>query len=623
MTIEHTISRLSAFALAFVFTASSVHALSDPAANPYGNRILGVELGPDSGSDSGDDSGPIRTLEQQIIHSLIEEGKTPGGLDWLRRPLISNNLIKVEDPPEEILVDPEFYRPTTPVVPQDPAPEVEVQVKTPIVPEEPDSESVIRKILIGGNPDLDDLLRIGKPDIPFTTEVPEEYFINPPVVVPQVKPSPSADPAWWRTAEFNNQYALGMIGVEHRYAAGATGKGTLGAIYDSGIDLDHEDVGRIRLDLSHYYNSIRFFSNRIGDSRNQNGHGTAVYGIAGASRNGTGIHGVAPDAQFMILKQRWLPTYNDFYDALGRVTRAGVDAMNNSWGWPENIVDSTYTPEELLTSFQRIGPVVTEQLRRTIKAGVSIVFATGNEFKTQPQNFAALPVAMPELEKIWIAVTALNDAGDLTSPTLDKAPFANACGVAMNWCLAAPGVNITSLKLGGGTRNFGGTSAATPHVTGAILVLKSQFPELSTPEIHKILFDTAVDLGAPGVDAVFGHGALNLGEALAPQGEMMVELGEQVNHETRPLSYSFLRESPVTGGTFGTALSDQDVLVTDRYYRGYFANLGPRIVSDSFIESPEMHAGLAAAFRAHVIRIPDWEMRDLICGSMRLVPVMM
>ena len=40
---------------------------------------------------------------------------------------------------------------------------------------------------------------------------------------------------------------------------------------------------------------------------------------------------------------------------------------------------------------------------------------------------------------------------------------------------------------------------------------------MTTPEVHQILFDTAVDLGAPGLDTIFGHGALNFNEALAPQ----------------------------------------------------------------------------------------------------------
>ena len=133
------------------------------------------------------------------------------------------------------------------------------------------------------------------------------------------------NPASWRIEEFNSQYGLGLIGVEHRYAERATGENTLGAIYDTGIDLGHSDVGGVRLDLSHNYNG------RPDDLSDPHGHGTVIYWIAGTSRNRFGIHGVAPDAQFIILKQAEIRLLNSFVDALRRVTDIGADVMNNSW----------------------------------------------------------------------------------------------------------------------------------------------------------------------------------------------------------------------------------------------------------------------------------------------------
>ena len=407
-------------------------------------------------------------------------------------------------------------------------------------------------------------------------------------------PDNLTDPASWRTEEFNTQYGLGLIGVEHRFAQGATGQNTLGAIYDSGIDLGHIDVGGIRLDLSHNYNG------NPTDLTDRLGHGTHVYGIAGATRNGVGIHGVAPGAEFMILKVAFNNPYREFVDALRRMTDADADAMNNSWGFPEIHPGSSLSPEELLARF---GTGFVEQLRKTAQAGVSVVFVTGNDEEggqPEAQNLARLPVALPELEDIWIAVTALNDYRGLQSAELwydNRSGFgANSCGIAMNWCLAAPGTNIRSLRVGGGTTENTGTSMAAPHVMGAVLVLKSQFPELTTPEVHQVLFDTAVDLGDPGVDPVFGQGALNLGEAMTPQGQLVVELGPQVDQSTAPLSSSWIAESAITGGVLAAAMSDQRVLVTDDYDRGYFASLGPMVATGSFSVSPDMQAGLASAF---------------------------
>ena len=399
-------------------------------------------------------------------------------------------------------------------------------------------------------------------------------------------PGHQDDPASWRTEEFNNQYGLGLIGVEHRFAQGARGQETLGAIYDTGIDLDHIDVGGIRLDLSHNY------TGRADDlSDPPSGHGTLVYGIAGATRNGIGIHGVAPDAKFMILKQVETDLFRSFADALRRATDAGADAINNSWATLRTT--GSFTPDELRAV---LGQNLIGQLRNTAQAGLSVVFATGNKGLQDTQYMAGLPVALPELEGNWLAVTALNDTKDLQSTDIDIANYANRCGNAMNWCLAAPGTKITSLSADGGVRVANGTSLAAPHVTGAVLVLKSQFPELTTPDVHQILFDTAVDLGDPGVDPVFGHGALNLGEAMTPQGQLTVELGPKVDQITAPLSISWIVESAITGGVLAESMSDQRALVTDRYDRGFFASLGQKVATDSFSVSPDMQAGLAAAF---------------------------
>ena len=401
-------------------------------------------------------------------------------------------------------------------------------------------------------------------------------------------PDNLTDPASWRTEEFNTQYGLGLIGVEHRFAQGATGQNTLGAIYDSGIDLGHIDVGGIRLDLSHSYVGN---PTDLSELEGERGHGTHVYGIAGATRNGVGIHGVAPDAEFMIFKvAEGSSLSNNFADALRRVTAGGASAMNNSWG-PELTISDFPSIDAILAV---LSPDLVEQLRNAAQAGVSVIFATGNEGRRDTQFWGGLPIALPELDGTWLAVTALDDASDLPSAKLWSE--ANRCGSAMNWCLAAPGTNITSLRVGGGTIADTGTSMAAPHVMGAVLVLKSQFPELTAPEVHQVLFDTAVDLGDPGVDPVFGQGALNLGEAMTPQGQLVVELGPQVDQSTAPLSSSWIAESAITGGVLAAAMSDQRVLVTDGYDRGYFASLGPMVATGSFSVSPDMQAGLASAF---------------------------
>ena len=207
------------------------------------------------------------------------------------------------------------------------------------------------------------------------------------VEVPEV-PNPT-DLATWRTEEFNNQHGLGLIGVEYRYIKGATGKNTLGVVYGSGIDLDHKDLGKIRADLNHSYGDD---PTDLSDS--SSGHGTFVYGVAGAARNDVGIHGVAPDAEFMILKRKPINTLVDFPDALKRAMNADADVMINSWAGV-GLNQSHITPE------------LEEQLNRIPQGDISIVFAAGNFKNPDPHYLARLPVEYPDLKGNWLAVTAL------------------------------------------------------------------------------------------------------------------------------------------------------------------------------------------------------------------------
>jgi len=63
-----------------------------------------------------------------------------------------------------------------------------------------------------------------------------------------------------------------------------------------------------------------------------------------------------------------------------------------------------------------------------------------------------------------------------------------------------------------------GTSMASPVVAGAAAVVKSAWPYLTAPKVAEVLFVTATDLGAKGIDPIYGRGLLNLERALMPVG---------------------------------------------------------------------------------------------------------
>jgi subtilisin family serine protease len=78
--------------------------------------------------------------------------------------------------------------------------------------------------------------------------------------------------------------------------------------------------------------------------------------------------------------------------------------------------------------------------------------------------------------------------------------------------ISAPsGVTTSDTTYGsrGAGDGFFGTSAACPHVAGAIALLKGKTP-FTVSEILEILYSRAIDMGDPGKDNKFGWGRLNL-----------------------------------------------------------------------------------------------------------------
>ena len=51
---------------------------------------------------------------------------------------------------------------------------------------------------------------------------------------------------------------------------------------------------------------------------------------------------------------------------------------------------------------------------------------------------------------------------------------------------------------GRGYEAYDGTSMATPHASGAVLLLKEAFPQATGEQILLALYNTAIDLGTPG-----------------------------------------------------------------------------------------------------------------------------
>jgi len=83
--------------------------------------------------------------------------------------------------------------------------------------------------------------------------------------------------------------------------------------------------------------------------------------------------------------------------------------------------------------------------------------------------------------------------------------------------LAAPGVGLLAATSLRGAREKTGTSFAVPFVTAAAALIVGS--GATGDEARQALTASASDLGAPGRDAVFGHGLLSLDRLCGSQAE--------------------------------------------------------------------------------------------------------
>ncbi len=419
-----------------------------------------------------------------------------------------------------------------------------------------------------------------------------------------VDPGPGPDdPAYYRTEEFNRNYALSLIGADKKYAQGWRGQGVKIAILDTGIDLDSPEFAnlpgvdnKIDFDNSHSYfvGDPNDISEPNGHGRS--GHGTHVANIAAGRKDGQGLHGVAFDSELVIFKgiarglnpRFTIQARNIWADAIHRSIDAGAHVMNNSWGRTKIVDDfivelpisdfTSHSSEENRAALQDfLGSRTINALNAAKDADLMFVFAAGNSGLPEVGVTAGIPVVLPEYNGHFIAVVAVREDKSLWHSS-------NHCGVAQDFCLAAPGTGVIIIPDGNGFANVSGTSIAAPYVTGAYAVLKSQWPDLTAPVIAQIMFAAAEDLGEPGVDPIYGHGLLNLSRAMLPAGELVVYQGNSIESDAMPLAETGIVASGALAPALNQALAGQVLMVADAYTRG-FELAASALVSE--FEAPE------------------------------------
>lgn len=236
------------------------------------------------------------------------------------------------------------------------------------------------------------------------------------------------------------------------------------AILDTGIDNAHpEFTGRITLCHSEITNS--------NVCQDQNGHGTHVAGIVGATGINSNAKGVAPGVQYYI---------DQVLDSTGSGSFSGV-ISGIDWAVANHakVISMSLGSSPLVTTALNCDsqfPALTTAINNAVNAGVTVVAAAGNS--------GTQGVGAPGCMSNVIAVTAVDSNNVIAS-------WSSKGGPITDHGIAAPGVNIFSTYIPQTYATLSGTSMATPAVSGTIALLLQANPSLTPTQVKNTLFSTA------------------------------------------------------------------------------------------------------------------------------------
>jgi autotransporter-associated beta strand protein len=395
---------------------------------------------------------------------------------------------------------------------------------------------------------------------------------------------------------------LSLTNTKAAHDAGFTGTGVTIGVVDSGIMRNHPALaGKVAKEMTYIDPATNNLS--VDDVV---GHGTMVSEIAAGSAFGKFAGGIAPGATLVsarIISDKapdddgsTPPSTVSGQDAVpfGYINQdlinAGVKVMNNSWGGITWNASDTATTKGFHDAYAPF-----------VNGGGLVVFAAGNDSLPNPSTIAALPsmAGAEDLQKGWLAVVAL----DSSNPT-QLASYSNKCGVAMNYCLAAPGNVIVSGK-DDTTSNqtywiVEGTSLSAPIVSGAAAVVWQAFPYFTNDQVRQTLLGTADDLGAPGVDSTFGYGELDVGKAILGPAKFDWGNFDVTLNTNSTWGNAISGSGGLTKDGIGTLTLTQDPTYTGDTFIEHGALVAPSIAGNLYIDHVDAIMSGAHSFGADV-----------------------
>ena len=293
------------------------------------------------------------------------------------------------------------------------------------------------------------------------------------------------------------------------------GSNVLISVVDDGVDHQHNDLSPNYLDAVDW----DYCGNDGNPTPSSNdGHGTSAAGVAaGIGDNNYGISGAAMDADLIGIRLiACSNTDQDEADAIGH-RRDLVGVSSNSWG-----------PSDSGKVVSGPGPLLQASLEDNMYQGRgglgTIVTLAGGNGRNNDDNSNYDGYAN---SRFTIGVAAITDYGNQAWYSEDGANIL----VAAHSRGGAQGITTADIRGSGGytstdiNNNFGGTSSATPLVSGVIALMLEANPSLTYRDVQHVLVHSArtndasdndwvTNGGGHDVNHKYGHGAIDAGLAV-------------------------------------------------------------------------------------------------------------
>jgi len=298
------------------------------------------------------------------------------------------------------------------------------------------------------------------------------------------------------------------------------GAGIRIGIIDDGLDLLHPDLAPNVDTTNHYdWNSVPYDTDPAPllnpDPDEEDTHGTAVAGVAGArGNNSAGVSGVAPEATlvgFRLISSQDPDGSSDEEDA--EAMSRGKDIIhikNNSWGTGAPAWETI--PAGPLMEAARADATMTGRAGK----GTVFVWSSGNGLQSgqQGQKDGAT-------NSIYATtVGGMDNKGNLAvyseggSHLVVVAPTSGGTGtldVVTTDLRGNSGYNRTGTAAGepadrNYTNSFGGTSSSAPAVSGAVALMLEANPDLNWRDVKEILLRSSIQVFPTSAGWVSRHG---------------------------------------------------------------------------------------------------------------------